>query len=128
MYTWLQKKTLKQARLDFFLVSSDFMPFVDSVDIKPAYKSDHSMVVLSCKFTEFIRGRGVWKFNNSLLRDHTYVQEIKNTIKNVVNQYSENPTKELYENLDYNLVTLNINDQLFLETLLMEIRGKTIEY
>jgi hypothetical protein len=47
-------------------------------------------------------------------------------------------TKEQYAALDYNRSTLSeiddlvihftINDQLFLETLLTEIRGKTISY
>ena len=35
--------------------------------IEPSYRSDHSMVILELEFIPFVRGKGLWKFNNSLL-------------------------------------------------------------
>ena len=46
------------------------------------------MIILSLKFNKFSRGRSFWKFNNSLLRDRTYVTEIKNVINRVKEQYA----------------------------------------
>ena len=128
-YTWRKKNPIKQARLDFFLISNNLMFMVRKIDIENSYRSDHSGVVLHMKINELKKGPGLWKFNNLLLRDKDYVKEIKKVITDVKIQYSvpvynvENINKITNENL-----VLTINDQLFLDTLLMEIRGKTISY
>ena len=59
----------KKARLDFFLVSSELMTLIDKVTISPGYRSDQAMIELHITFTKFERGKGFWKFNNSLLND-----------------------------------------------------------
>ena len=41
---------------------------------------DHAMIDLYITFTKFERGRGFWKFNNSLLNDCVYVDKIKDTM------------------------------------------------
>ena len=127
-FTWRRPHPLKQARLDYFLISENFMPSVQSHKILPSYRSDHSTVVLSFQINDFKRGNGLWKFNNSLLRDMEYIKVVKECIQRVKEQYM----LPIY-NLEYiieNEQTLEfqISDQLFLETLLMEIRGKTISY
>ena len=40
---------------------------VVSIKSENSYRSDHSPVVLTCKTNEFIKGKGFWKFNTSLL-------------------------------------------------------------
>ena len=40
--------------------------------IEPSYCSDHPMVILELEFIPFVRGKGLWKFNNSLLYDLEY--------------------------------------------------------
>lgn len=92
--------------------------------IKPGYRSDHSIVVLELKFSSFKKGCGLWKFNNSLLHDKTYVDKVKQTILSVKFQYLQNPTSN---GNDYNYID-SIDDSAFLEVLLMEIRGITISY
>lgn len=72
------------------------------------------------------RGKGYWKFNNTLLKDKKYIEEVKRTIKEVKNTYIVNNTE--IENTTDDKIQFNINDQLFLETLLMVIRGNTIKY
>lgn len=65
-----------------------------------------------------------WKFNNSLLRE-VYIEKVKNVISEIKRQYAS--TFNTVENLeDINEIpaqdlTLNINEQLFFETLLMNI-------
>ena len=50
--------------------------------------SDHSPIVLEIDFSRFTRGKGFWKFNNSLLKDETYLELNKNLIKRIVCQYA----------------------------------------
>ena len=77
-YTWRQNKYKKQARLDFFLVSDNFLSQIKKAHIKPGYRTDHSLICMEHKVAENIKGRGYFKFNNSLLRDAEYVSKVKN--------------------------------------------------
>lgn len=67
IYTWRKKNPLKQSRLDYILISESLTNMLEKFSTKPGYRSDHSAVVLELKFNKFSRGRGLWKFNNSLL-------------------------------------------------------------
>ena len=143
-YSWKQWGSQKFARLDFFLVSNTLLPFVQNTNILPTCFSDHSPVILDVDFSRFSRGKGFWKFNNSLLKDTNYLEIIKNLIKRVVCQYATvegNPDflnqipQELLQQFlsqqtpeSLQLLDININPELFLDTLLMEIRGATIKY
>ena len=46
-YIWRKRNPLKQARLDFFLVSEALMSSIDYINIISSSRSDHSSVVLS---------------------------------------------------------------------------------
>ena len=134
-YSWFKRDRIngpKCARLDFFLISESLYPYVKKASIEPAILTDHSMITLSLDFTGFNRGRGFWKFNNSLLKDQVYVDIIKWTIKDVTRQYSMQQFPDLFwEELDPLILQnleLSINPQLFFDVLLMEIRGETIKY
>ena len=143
-FTWHKFNENKQSRLDYFLVSASLRPFVVKADIIPGFCSDHSAITLELDFSKFIRGRGFWKFNSSLLYDNEYVMGIKKLIKRVVAQYaiiddnskfyetvSNEVLKQFYdsatpESLQY--VNLRINPQAFLDILQLEIRGFSISY
>ena len=125
-FTWKTKNGLKQARLDFFLISEELFICVEDSKIEAGYRTDHSFVTILFKGQSVDKGSNFWKFNNSLLKDHDYIKTIKNLIENVKNQYVvENQIGNETNNADINFT---ISDQLFLEVLLMEIRGKTISY
>ena len=87
-----------------------------------AYKSDHSPVNIEIEFINQERGRGTWKFNNSLLGDQEYVELIKITINEVIGQYRIDDN-ENFENSQF-----SINAILLWETLKLMIRGETIRY
>ena len=53
------------------------MHSVDDLEILPSYRSDHSTVVLSLEINNFVKGKGLWKFNVSLLKSKTYVETVK---------------------------------------------------
>ena len=61
---------------------------MNNVQIKPSYRTDHSSVELELKLSDFKRGKGFWKMNNSLLKDKEYVNKVKQTIHTVVEKYA----------------------------------------
>lgn len=128
-YTWYRRNPVRKARLDYFLISEEMMTLVDNCDIRPGYKTDHSMVTLNLKFSDFTRGRGFWRFNNSLLKDKTYIEKVKETILHTKIEYA--PIPYATENIglvDNNILQFTIDDQLFMEMLLLKIRGMTISH
>ena len=58
-----------QRRLDYIFVSQNLQERTRNVDILNAVSTDHSPVF--CSFvnnsTEFLKGPGIWKFNNSYI-------------------------------------------------------------
>ena len=122
-YTWSAYSNLKQARLDYFLVSTDLAGFVESIQTFAGYRTDLSLVVMNMIFTHQERGRGFWKFHHSLLSDPAYVKLVKDCMNETVDEYKINGDIEHPESL-----TFSINDQLLFETLKLQIRGKTISY
>ena len=127
-YTWTRPNSNKRARLDYFLISESFFSDTEDVNILPGYRTDHCMIFLSFRFNKFKRGHSYWKFNNSLLRDRAYVAEIKSIIDRVKEQYALNNENLPIGEISNSDLSFTINEQLFFEVLLMEIRGKTISY
>ena len=130
-YTWRPTNGRKQARLDFFLISENLFTGVKETNILPGYRSDHSMITLKFRGSERKKNKLFWKFNNSLLKDKEYIKTVKEVIENVKKQYLD--PNEIINEQDINDINnsemkFSINDQLFFEVLLMEIRGKTISY
>ena len=77
----------------------------------------------------FKKGRTFWKFNNSLLKDTTFVNLVKQIIIELKKEYAALVYD--FDNIssinDDDLV-LTIDDQLFFEMILLKIRGKCISY
>ncbi len=83
-FTWRgnTKKGVVQSRLDYWLVSSHMLYNLQSIDIKPGIKSDHSLLNINFQIKPNAqRGKGFWKFNSSLLRDEEYIKRIKQTLE-----------------------------------------------
>ena len=116
-YTWRKRTPLKQARLDFFLISEQLLTSLESCTIASSYRSEHSIIKLKLKFNESKRGKGLWKLNNSLLYDNAYLETINELITSVITQYAV-PVYNFknLDNMDLSTLQLAINDQLFLET------------
>ena len=80
-----------------------------SCDIKPGYRTDHSLVDIKFDFNQMDRGVGYWKFNNSLLTDKVFVDQVKNIIGEIVKTYAV----KIYHMLHPRDIQFTINDQLF---------------
>ena len=128
-YTWHRKNPIRHARLDFFLISQNLLDFVEKCNIKPGYRSDHSNIELLLTFNRFERGRGIWKFNSSLLKDKDYLILINNLIDQEKLKYSlpiYNPDNVMQ--IPDSDICFTISESEFLEVLLLQIRGETIRY
>ena len=131
-FTWRKANGIKKARLDFFLISELLFSQVSESKILSGYRTDHSIIQITLGQNEKKKSRTFWKFNNSLLKDSIYVDTVKTVIKSIKAQYADNNQNQNddleIEDIPNSIIKFTINDQLFLETLLMEIRGKTIAY
>jgi len=69
------------------------------------------------------------KFNNSLLKDKLFANEINDVIRTVIEEYAALPySREQLPFIPKCDIQFVISDQLFLDVLLMKIRSKTISY
>ena len=113
---------MKQARLDYFIASSSLLDIISSCNIKPGYRSDHSILELNITLSNFKRGKGIWKFNYYLLKDKKYLIQMNNVIDEEMARYKmefKDCDKSCSGNIDYSLI---------LEVLSIRLRGETIKY
>ena len=128
-YTWRAgSRIVKQARLDMFLISASLEGYVENAGIQPGYRSDHSIVTLKLDITKQTRGRGLFKFNASLLKDPDYVKLVKNTMKETVCEYAIPIYREEYVNGNPARVELTISSSLFFEVLMLTLRRETVSF
>ena len=78
---------LIERRLDYFDISNSMQVFVKNTDVLASLVTDHSPITFSClKNEESNRGRGVWKFNNSLIENVEYVLQMKKFILDTLHE------------------------------------------
>ena len=79
-FTYRSKNPLLRRRLDYLFISNE-QDNVLSIDILPSVNTDHSAVYLKLEaLDEMNRGPSSWKFNNSLINDTTFVNEMSGFI------------------------------------------------
>ena len=113
-YTWRENTPhgIIQSRLDMFICPNNLIYNVKKCNIENSVYSDHNPITLSLYTnSESVRGKGTWKFNNSLLSDLEYIDKVKGIILECKKKYSE-------EN----------NHSLIWDTVKTEIRGMTISH
>ena len=128
-YSWRKKNPIQQARLDYFLISQNLTDIVIDSKISPGYRSDHSLISLKIILNTFARGKGLWKFNCSLLKNIEYLNLVNATIhdeklKYAVPVYNIDKISEI----DDNDIQFTISNKTFFEMLLLRIRGETIRF
>lgn len=85
--------------------------------------------MLNLHFSVFKYGEGLWKFNNALLKEPQYIEMINNHIKENKRQYTVPIyVQRIINEIPDSEIQFMVNDQSFLETLLIEIRAKTISF
>ena len=74
-----------QRRLDYLFISNNMQESVKNIKILNALSTDHSPLFCSLlNLTNISRGRGLWKFNNSLISSTKFVDEMKTLIQKVI--------------------------------------------
>ena len=66
-----------RTRIDKFLISRNLSPKVTKTAVQPYLNSDHDLIILSLDLTQQPRGQGLWHFNNSLLNDPVFTEDIR---------------------------------------------------
>ena len=90
-FTWRNKSFKIQCRLDFFLISKKLSDFTNKCKIIYAPETDHSAILIHIKSDELKhkKGPGFWKFNQSLLKDETYVTNLRAEIQTFKQKYND---------------------------------------
>ena len=111
-FTYESKALGMKSRIDYFLLAKNLTKSVKKTEIYPSIAPDHNAIYISLFWScETPRGPGLWKFNNTLLKDEEYVEWVRQTYSNTLNYYRQ--------------VT---NKSLLWELIKMEIRNATISY
>ena len=80
-----------------FLVSQELQFQKIKALIHPSIKSDHSLIEINFVVNkDWIRGKGFYKFNTSLLKDKFYVDMINKKITELENENKSTPNKALF--------------------------------
>ena len=81
-----------ERQLDYYFVSNCLQEFVNYTDVLPAISTDHSPVLISLSNDNSDNnGRGLWKYNSSLVYDEFYVENMEKPITkiNTSNEFLE---------------------------------------
>ena len=89
-FSYESKPLNLNSRTDFFVISRSLSSCVKNVEIRTSIAPDHKSVFLNVKVKkEFIRGPGLWKFNNTLLEDENDKDLIEFYYPQILNKYFE---------------------------------------
>ena len=113
-YTHRQKTKagIVHSRIDFFLTSTSLTYNILETNICAGLQSDHSIIQICVSDSETItRGKGLWKFNTSLLTDINYANNVRSIISET---FGENTHLE--------------DKGILWELIKCKIRGMTISY
>ena len=88
-YTCESKALKLKSRIDYFLITKSWGHLVSVADTKISIAPDHRAVRLGIKMVTNKRGPGLWKFNNSLLKDEVFITLIENSYPMIKVKYRE---------------------------------------
>ena len=89
-FTYISKSLNLKSRIDYFLIPRSLFCDVRQAEIRISTAPDHNAIFLSIRFkSEFNRGPGLWKFNNTLLEDNNYKELIAFYYPKMLRKYSE---------------------------------------
>ena len=96
-------------RLDYIFLCNSLQEFASNIDVLPSFLSDHSPLFFSLhNSSDHNRGRGVWKFNNSLLLDDNFNTDLIDTIKRTLAENSSSNPHFRWEFLKYEIRKFSI--------------------
>lgn len=81
------------ARLDYWLIPSHLTP-QSSIKISPHPLSDHSVVTAELTLSNNIQGPGYWRFKNELLKDHSFITEMRTFLDEIITEKIGDPNTQ----------------------------------
>lgn len=87
-YTWRRfAPQVQQSRIDYIIASEHLISsnIVQTIEIKPSILSDHSLVAAEMSIYTSSRGPGLFRFQNELLQDKTFTEEVRHEIGRALN-------------------------------------------
>ena len=80
-YTWSRHKpSFVGSRLDYFLTDIEIAPWITNPKITTSVGLDHRQISLEVNQYAIRKGKGAWKFNNSVLAEKEFVDKINSVI------------------------------------------------
>ena len=74
-----------QRKLDYLFISNNMQESTKNVKILKALSTDHSLLFyFFLNLSNISRGRGLWKFNSSLISNSNFVDKMKTLIQKVI--------------------------------------------
>ena len=83
-YSWSKKNPFIARRLDYIFTSSKILDMSSECRLISVPVSDHRGCLIRLQSSDIVRGKGYWKFNNSLLKDHDYVQKMNDFLEKYI--------------------------------------------
>ena len=91
-----------QRRLDYLFISNSLQESIGKIEILNSLQSDHSPIKCCFNTTfNYIRGKGLWKFNNSLVENKESVEKMIAHIEDTVESFENDHSK--WEFLKYQI-------------------------
>ena len=128
IFTWMQGISGKQSRLDYFLCNEELISISNYEEILYKYRSDHSPITLTLEFNPFKRGKGLWKMNNSLLKNEEFTKLIKREINNFKDIHVATPYHPDFSGNKLHGLEQIVDPILFWDALLANLRGIIINF
>ena len=100
-----------KSRINFFLIPKSLIASTKTTDIKTVIAPNHKAIRLLLQFKSWKKGPSLWKFNNTLLNDDTFVNFIATNYPIICRKYA-----------------YLTNLKLKWERIIMDIRSLTISY
>ena len=102
-----------ERRLDLFLISNILQESIIKTDVLASFSTDHSPIFFSLQLKDMpARGKGFWKFKNSLTSNAEYVEKMKNQISETLCMLHQGKITDKYlrwEFLKYEIKKFTIN-------------------
>ena len=125
------------------LASGSLYPQVCSTEIIAPLDSDHCPITCELELEKFKMGKGLWKCNDSLLKDDNYIKHIKSELALCLLRYAKGPNNEellsdcpqmdiddfmTKSSLEKSLWTYNLNSCDLLKIILNDMQNASIQY
>lgn len=83
-FTFNRPRPFIARRLDYCFASSDILSSIISCEHKNVPNTDHKAVIVELNSSDFSRGPGYWRFNNSFIKDKNFCKQCNTLIDRVL--------------------------------------------